>query len=543
MAHQRTIVLVAFVAALLIGVGGPTQASAGGEEEAARQLQLAEEDLTSGNFERAAASAASALRLDPGLLDALVVRALALQGMGRLDDAAALLRAYRDLRGTLPVDERVEPALAEIARLQATPDATDEVPEDEEEATAPSGPLTIFYGPAADQAASERAYTAARPFLGDKPAAAILALDSVLPRGDGVIVVGATALECSGVTLEGSLEDQLAAAQAAAFELEPAAAAKAADAAELHLACGSGPVERHALTTLLSVRAVGRWFAGEPEVASRLWHEMYSLAPESPSDATLPPAAQAFQLDAKARAVEQPLLGTVQTALQDGWTAWIDGSALTADEVRVPAGRRVLRLVGPAGEAVGTVLPLKADAIVLVGTPLGFREAIFELEPNPQALEWLGALLEPVVSQQGGAAALVVNVGGEAPTVRRFDGRRSLVLTPSKGRAGPGARVSGGVLSGPHPASVALLGGGLAATVVGVIVAAVAHRDGVALQGDVDSIATYGDRYAPYEAARARERVGTGLAIGGGVVAAVGGVTFVIPQRTKAKAAAEVVER
>ena len=535
-------VLLISVVVLLTGVVGPTRVFAGGEEEAARQLQLAEEDLTSGNFERAAASAASALRLDPGLHDALVVRALALKGIGRLDDAAALLRAYRDLRGTLPVDERVEPALADIARLQAAPDATIEVPEDEEAAAAPSGPLAIFYGPAADQAASERAYTAARPFLGDKPAAAILALDSVLPRGDGVIVVGATALDCSGVTLEGSLEDQLAAAQAAAFELEPAAAAQAADAAELHLACGSGPVERDALTTLLSVRAVGRWFAGEPEVASRLWHEMYSLAPDSPSDATLPPAAQAFQLDAKARAVEAPLVGTVQTALQDGWTAWVDGTALTADEVQVPAGRRVLRLVGPSGEAVGTVLPLENAGAVLVGTPQGLQEAIFEASPNPQALDWLGGLLEPLVRQQGGTAALVVSVGAEPPTVRRFDGTRSLVLTP-KLRAGPGARVPAGTSAGPHPGSVALLGGGLAATVVGVIVAAVAHREGVDLYGDVDSLTAYGDSYAPYQAARTRERVGAGLAIGGGVVAAAGAVTFVLPRTAKPKAAGEVAGR
>lgn len=96
--------LVLGVLGILWGVIGPQPAVAGMEEEAARQLQLAEDDLASGNFERAAASAASVLRLEPGLHEALVVRALALQGLGRLDDAAALLRAYKDLRGSLQID-------------------------------------------------------------------------------------------------------------------------------------------------------------------------------------------------------------------------------------------------------------------------------------------------------------------------------------------------------------------------------------------------------------------------------------------------------
>jgi len=541
--NRSAIVLFALTSVVLLGLAAPAIAAPASEEEATRQLQLAEDDLTTGNYERAAASAASALRLDPGLLDALVVRGLALNGLGRSADAAALLRAYRDLRGTLPLDPRVEPALAEIEKLLAAPASSEQPAEGDVATEAAEGPLAVFYGPGAHQSASERAYTAARPFLGDKPAAAILALDSVLPRGDGVIVVGAEDLDCGGVLLEGTLEHQLAAAQAAAIELEPAAAAKAADAAELHLACSSGPVEREALTTLLSVRAVGRWFAGEPEVAARLWHEMYSLAPDRSADSTLPPAAQAFELDAKARAAEAPLTATVQTALPTGWTAWIDGTALSADQVDVPAGRRVLRLVGPDGQSTGTVVPLEPDVVVLVGTPQGLQEAVFEAVPNALALEWLGVLLAPVVGQQGGVAALVVNLEADPPLIRRFDGVRSMVLTPGKSRAGAPARASAAPPAGPHPGSVALLGGGLAATVVGVIVAAVAHGDGVSLQGGVDSISAYGDVYSSYEASRTRERVGTGLAIGGGVVAVAGGVTFVLPRTAKPKAAGEVAER
>ena len=543
MTHRTQLLLLALCGALLVGVAQPSPAFAGSEEEAARQLELAEADLTTDDFERAAASAASALRLDPGLHGALVVRALALKGLGRLEDAGALLRAYRDLRGSLALDARVEPALAEIERLRAAPLAADTVIKEEVPTETPTGPLAVFYGPASDQSASERAYNAARPFLGGMPAASILTLDSVMPQGNGVIAVGSESLSCAGVLLDGTLEGQLQAAQSAAYDLEPEAAAKAAQAAELHLACGEGPVERASLAKLLAARAVGHWFSGEPEVASRLWHEMFSVDPEQSADSTLPPSAQAFQLDAKARAAEAPLLGTVQTALPEGWTAWVDGTALTTAEVRVAAGRRILRLVGPEGAGAGTVLAVGTDATILVGTPQGLQEDVLAAEPNPQALEWLAAFLAPQVSQQGAAAALVVNLDTDPPTVRRFDGIRSLILTPGKQGRGARARTASTPTSGPHPGSVALLGGGLAATVVGVIVAAVANKDGVAVQNEVDSLSAYSGAYAGYEAVRTRERVGTGLAIGGGVIAVAGAVTFVIASKTKPKAAAEVASR
>ena len=544
MRRQILLLLLVLGCALFVGVSQPSSALAGTEDEAARQLELAEADLTADNFERAAASAASALRLDPGLYGALVVRGLALKGMGRLEDAAGLLRAYRDLRGSLALDPRVEPALVELERLRAPPDVSDPTPKDEAvEVEAPSGPLAVFYGPGSDASASERAYTAARPFLGGKPAAGILALDSVIGDSGEVVVVGAQPRSCQGVLLDGTLDGQLEAAQAAAYDLDPDNAAKAAQAAELHLACGDGPVERSSLTKLLAARAVGHWFAGEPEVAARLWHEMYTLDPGQPADSTLPPAAQAFQLDAKVRAAEEPLLTTVQTALPERWAAWIDGVAVATDEVRVAAGRRVLRLVGPEDVVVGTVLAIGANATVLVGTPQGLQEDAFGALPNPQALEWLGGLLEPQASQQGAAGALVVNLATDPPTVRRFDGARSLILTPGKGRRGPGARASAKTAKGPHPGSVALFGGGLAATVVGVIVAAVANRDGVAIQNEVDSLPAFSGSYQSYESVRSRERVGTGLAIGGGVVAVAGAVTFVLPARTKPKAALELAER
>ena len=109
--HRRKLLLVGLVGAVFIRVSQPMPAFAGIEEEAARQLELAEADLEAGRAEQAAAAAASALRLDPGLHTALVIKALAYRAMDRADEARSLLRAYLDLRGSLTADPRVKPAL------------------------------------------------------------------------------------------------------------------------------------------------------------------------------------------------------------------------------------------------------------------------------------------------------------------------------------------------------------------------------------------------------------------------------------------------
>ena len=438
------------------------------EEEAERQLQFAEADLEAGNFERAAASAASALRADPSRHEALVVRGLALQGLNRLEDALALLRVYKDLRGTLEVDERVEPAMAEIERLLAGPDL---LPVLEKPMT--SGPIeglaAVMYGSDSDERAAEHAYAAAQPFLDGQPAAAVLALGSLLPRGDELVVVGPEPLLCDDTVLEGTLEGHLAAAEAAAVELEPATADEAAEAAELHLACGSAAVEPETVGRLLAVQAQARWFAGEPERASSLWREMFAVSPERTINTDLPPSAQALQLDAKTRASEERTVVDLQAIIPKGWSLRVDGVEV-AGEVQLTPGRRILRLVGPKGALPGFVLPLEHGRHVLVGTADAFQDRLYRAQPPGLLLSWLGSKLAPAMEQESVRAAVVVNLDVNPPNVRLFDGTHFLVVTPDPQLLAPspasgaaltarrrGASVVTGVLAG------ALVAGGATA--------------------------------------------------------------------------------
>ena len=526
----------------LLAISGASPALAGIEEEAARQIELAEEDLAAGNFERAAASAASALRLDPSKIEGLVVRGLALKELGRLEDAGALLRAYRDLRGTLPLDDRVEPALEAIDKALSKNDEPEEQPSDapeEEEPPVVTGPVAVVYGPDDGDQAAEQAYAAARPFLGGEPATSILPLHTLLPRDDGIVVLGAEVIApCDDAELEGTASEFLEAAEAAVVEVEPEAADEEADAAELRLACGAEGPTVEAAGRLLAVRAAARWIGAEPEVAGRLWHELFVLDPEHAVDASLSPAAQALQLDAKLRAAEEPAQAEVQVILPKGWDLQADGRTHT--EGPIAAGRRIVRVAGPEDQAFGAVVAFERGATATVGTVAGLTAAAQEPKPDGAVLQWAAEHLDPQLPQ-GANAVLLVNLSAKPPIVRHYNGERFLVLTASSKTPGMQAqRADGAGAAVPRGASAALLGGGLAATAVGVIVAAVANRDGEGLAADMNDIGGYADSIDAYRAAQAQQRVGVGLAVGGGVVAAVGGVTFVIPQP---KARGEVVAR
>ena len=69
------------------------------EEEATRQADFARQELADGQYDQALKSAESALRLQPTLYEAMLLKALAYEGLGNLELAESLVRAYVELAG------------------------------------------------------------------------------------------------------------------------------------------------------------------------------------------------------------------------------------------------------------------------------------------------------------------------------------------------------------------------------------------------------------------------------------------------------------
>ncbi len=103
----RLLLLLLFASVVVPAL--PAPAHAGAEEEAARQLGFARAELESKDYERAARSAESAMRLNPLLYEALVIKARAYHGLRRSDLALSLLGAYFELApGGSAIDEARE---------------------------------------------------------------------------------------------------------------------------------------------------------------------------------------------------------------------------------------------------------------------------------------------------------------------------------------------------------------------------------------------------------------------------------------------------
>ncbi len=107
---MRTLLLTTLLLALLTPAAASAQSR--GEDEARRQLEFAQAEIDEGNFEKALASADSALRLYPSLYEAYVYKALAYEGLGKLKMAESFLLTYRELQGA--EDPVAEEALARI---------------------------------------------------------------------------------------------------------------------------------------------------------------------------------------------------------------------------------------------------------------------------------------------------------------------------------------------------------------------------------------------------------------------------------------------
>ncbi len=108
------LLLALAIAAPAVAVAGPTQAESSLAQEAHRQLEFARAEIEAGEYERAHKSAASALRLDPGLHEAMMLLGLALEGEGETIRAEALLRTYIELEGSESALPQAHEALARL---------------------------------------------------------------------------------------------------------------------------------------------------------------------------------------------------------------------------------------------------------------------------------------------------------------------------------------------------------------------------------------------------------------------------------------------
>jgi hypothetical protein len=103
------------VVAACVAIVLPSAAHADLKGEAERQLLFARGELEAGRFDAALKSSESAMRLDPSLYRALVIKALALEGLGESKTAEAILIAYFELTKGMTPDEL---AVTALGRLQ-----------------------------------------------------------------------------------------------------------------------------------------------------------------------------------------------------------------------------------------------------------------------------------------------------------------------------------------------------------------------------------------------------------------------------------------
>ena len=96
---MRPASLLSLLATIFLLLPAAAAAQSATEKEAKRQLEFARTEVAERNFEKALASANSALRLHPAMYDAFVFKALAYEGLGDTTKAEGYLVAYGDLAG------------------------------------------------------------------------------------------------------------------------------------------------------------------------------------------------------------------------------------------------------------------------------------------------------------------------------------------------------------------------------------------------------------------------------------------------------------
>lgn len=377
--------------------------------------------------------------------------------------------------------------------------------------------------------AAERAYEAALPFLAGQPALSVLPLTSLLPDADSDARVGFEGGDCVALS-EATFEELVARADDETTMVELTAAGATLQEAERVLACGEASPELAG--DLASARALVAWMDDDRDGAAVAWRELYALQPGRSSDPEIPPDAQAAQLAAKTEVGRALAKGAIRWLVPEGWSAWVDGQPVAAGRTTELPGRRLVRLDGAGGERLGGVVRVDAGRTTLVGTR-GMIDVALDAGGLDEAMVgWLAGMVAPAVEREGAAAALLVDLGTEPATVWRLAQGGFLLMTVPQvdPETGLSPRQERALARGQLVAGF-VMAGGLAATLLGTVIALGAHSDGAEM--DMESVEGFDSNYEAYNAARELERVGVGLAIGGGVAIAGGAVTFVIPAARK----------
>ena len=510
------ILAAALGASLLLFCAGQrpasAQASSGASDEdpGARQLRLAEEDLAAGNHERAAASAASSLRLDPSLTAALVVRGLALEGLGRLDEARSLLKAYKDLRGTLALDERVAPALVRLdGALSGAPASAVEA------GPSAGGPAMLLLSGGIDD---QQGYRIAKPHLGGEPPVAVLALKD-LPGPPGLVVVGVAAEPCTSAAAETA--PLVAAARTSLLDLDLAAAASRVEAARQALACGvrePGDVE-----AWLRVAADVAFAGNDPTEAGRLWVSLFAGFRRAGIDGDLDPRAKAAQLAAYDEASGQEPVA-LALHLPAEAALMIDGAEPGGT---VAPGVRFVSVVG--AQAGGFVLDV--DGPVAIGSSSMLRTAAVEDGASPVLMAWLAASAGPALRGFDAERALIVRPDGAVLELSSA-GLRALEAASARVRS---------AVQPPPPGVPLAIGGGVAAGIGGILVGSSVSR-GRGLSAGMDTPSGWVDGVTDYKAAQTGERAGWAT-VGVGSAVLVAGLVQSLVELGSRKKATQVAVR
>jgi hypothetical protein len=213
------------------------------ELEAKRQLDFAREELAKQEWERALKSADSALKLNPSLYEAFVVKALCYEGLGDLRLAESLLLAYSDVTAGLQPSAEADEALARIRGVLAEEEkgggrkaAKAEKPEKETKAESGAGSENPAKSKASDQSARKSAAKGAADRDAGKPGGAARATASaasgppkpprvVLGILSGLLLGGGAAAVVAGTQADAARRQWASGGQAEAWGYPPEAAA------------------------------------------------------------------------------------------------------------------------------------------------------------------------------------------------------------------------------------------------------------------------------------------------------------------------------